>query len=245
MNDLVAEVKLAQPKFLWLLVMSYSMVLVFANLFDPRIVSIFGLTTDAGTIIFPLTFLLSDLITEVYGYKRARQAVWLGFSFSALFILYGQLVIHMPNPNFPTHNDIFTTLFSLDQRIIFASAVSYLCSEPLNSYVLAKLKIKTNGRFMSLRFVASTLAASCADSFIFGSIAFYGLISNKDLIALILTMWLVKVTIEVCGLPISLHLARLLKKAEQLDIYDLGTKFNLFSLSSVYTSKQNKFSDIP
>lgn len=233
----------SQPRFLWFLTLAYSMVLVFANLFDPRLVSIFGLITDAGTLIFPLTFLLSDLITEVYGYKQARRAIWVGFLFNILFILYGQLVIHMPNPSYPTHNEAFNVLFTLDTRVILASLVSYLCSEPLNSYVLAKLKIKTKGKHMSLRFVASTVVASGFDSFVFGITAFYGVIGNNsnDLLTLILTMWLIKVFIEICGLPLSLKCANALKSAEQLDIYDSNTNFTIFALDYRYGAQQNKF----
>lgn len=232
---------LAQPRFLWFLTLSYSMALVFANLFDPRIVNIFGLITDAGTIIFPLTFLLSDLITEVYGYKQARQAIWTAFLFNFLFIVYSQIVIHLPNPPYPTHNDVFTTLFTMDARIMLASWISYLCAEPLNSYVLAKLKIKTHGRFMSFRFVSSTVVSSVVDSCIFGVMAFYGTMSNHNLYILIATMWLIKVTIEICGLPLSLKLAKRLKRAERVDIYDFNTNFNLFSLEHKYLPKQNKF----
>jgi queuosine precursor transporter len=244
MNNLSSSTTpITQPRFLWFLTLSYTMILVFANLFDPRLVNIFGWVTDAGTLIFPLTFLLSDLITEVYGYKHARHAIWIGFFFNALFILYGQIVIHMPNPPYASHNDIFTTLFAMDARIMVASGLSYLCAEPLNSYVLAKLKIRTRGRFMSLRFVSSTIASSGVDSFIFGVLAFYGTMSNANLLVLILTMWMVKVIMEVCGLPISLRLAKRLKVIEQMDIYDFDTKFTLFSLEYKYTPRQNKYAE--
>jgi uncharacterized integral membrane protein (TIGR00697 family) len=162
----------ARPNYLWFLTLSYSMVIVLANWFDPRLISFFGLTTDAGTLIFPLTFLLSDLITEVYGYKFARQAIWCGFLFNALFIVYGQIVVRMPSPAFPTNNEMFDTLLTMNFRIIIASAISYLISEPMNSLVMAKLKIKMHGRYLGIRFVLSTVFASCIDSFIFGTIAF-------------------------------------------------------------------------
>lgn len=234
--------ELPQPKFLWFLISSYTMALVFANFFDPRIINIFGIITDAGTIVFPLTFLLSNLITEVYGYKHARYAIWLGFLFNSIFILYGQIVIHLPNPPYPTHNDLFTTIFALDIRIMIASSISYLCSEPFNSYVLAKLKIKTNGKLMPLRFVLSTFIASGIDSFIFGLLAFYGNIGNSDLLHLMLTMWLLKVAIEILGLPLSLRFAKKLKLKEKMDIYDFDTKFNLFNLEHKYTFKDNLLS---
>lgn len=228
-------------RFLWFLSLSYAMVLVFANLFDPRLVNIFGMVTDAGTIIFPLTFILSDVITEVYGYKHARHAIWVGFLFNALFVLYGQIVIHLPNPPYPTHNDAFTTLFTLDRRILVASAISYLFSEPLNSYVLAKLKIKSKGRHMPLRFVASTFISSGVDSLIFGCIAFYGMMSNYNLLQLIVIMWLIKVVMEVAGLPLSVGLARWLKRAENMDIYDADTKFSVFNLECQYEDEHNRY----
>ncbi|HSW69302.1 MAG TPA: queuosine precursor transporter [Gammaproteobacteria bacterium] len=230
-----------KPNFLWFLTLTYAMVIVLANWFDPRLIKIAGLTTDAGTLIFPLTFLLSDLITEVYGYKHARRAIWCGFLFNVLFIFYGQIVIHLPSPDYPTNNALFDTLLATNIRIILASSISYLISEPLNSYVMAKLKIKMHGRFISIRFLASTLFASGVDSFIFSSIAFYGVMNNSNLISLIITMWFIKVMIELIGLPLSIKLTQKLKQAEKIDIYDYKTKFNIFNLDANYDGSNNLY----
>lgn len=228
------------PRYLWFLLLSYSMVMVLANWFDPRLISFWGITTDAGTLIFPLSFLLSDLITEVYGYKHARRAIWCGFLFNILFILYGQIVIHMPSPSYATHNSQFDALFNLNMRIILASMISYFSSEPLNALLLAKIKISMQGRYMGIRFISSTFIASGIDSAIFGSIAFYGLMSNQHLFSLIMTMWLIKVSIEILGLPISITLAKKLKAIEHLDIYDTHTQFNLLKLEANYSSEDNR-----
>lgn len=240
-NALNSSIIQLKPNFLWFLTLIYTMVIVLANWFDPRLIKIFGLTTDAGTLIFPLTFLLSDLITEVYGYKHARRAIWCGLLFNALFIAYGQLVIHMPSPDYSTNNDMFDTLFATNIRIIFASAISYLIAEPLNSFVMAKLKIKMHGRFIGIRFLSSTILAAATDSFIFSVIAFYGVISNINLLYLTLTMWLIKVIIELVGLPVSIRLAKKLKQSEKLDIYDKRTDFNLFTLDTHYVDKDNEY----
>lgn len=230
-----------RPNYLWFLTLTYSMVMVLANWFDPRLISVFGFDTDAGTLIFPFTFLLSDLITEVYGYKCARQAIWCGFLFNALFILYGQVVIHMPSPHYETHNQSFDALLSANIRIIIASAVSYLIAEPLNAMVMAKLKIKMRGRCLGLRFILSTLIAACTDSFMFGTMAFYGVMSHANLLNLILGMWLMKVGIECLGLPVAVKLTNKLKKAEAMDIYDKKTHYTLFSLDTVYLKSENEF----
>lgn len=227
--------------YLWFLTLAYSMVIVIANWFDARIINLYGLITDAGTLIFPLTFLLSDLITEVYGYKYARRAIWCGFLFNVIFILYGQLIIRLPSPDFSTNNQLFDTLLNLNGRIVLASAISYLISEPTNSYIIAKLKIKMLGRRMGLRFVLSTFIASGLDSVIFGFVAFYQLMNSNHLIELIVGMWFVKVIIEILGLPLSVWLAKKLKQIEHVDMYDRHTSFNLFNLETTYYKDDNKY----
>lgn len=230
------------PKALWFLQVAYVAVILLANWFDIRLVKIGFLETDAGTLIFPLTFILSDLITEVYGYKYARRAIWAGFIFNFMFIIYSQVVIHLPSPAYAfTNNQSFDALLGFNTRIIIASTISYLCSEPLNSYIMATLKIKTAGRMTYLRFVLSTVVASLFDSFIFGTLAFYDTMSTTDLIKFNFTMWLVKVIIEIIGLPFSLKATRKLKEYEKLDMYDIGTKFNIFSLDAEYANKNNRY----
>lgn len=242
MTELTQTTRLNQPRYLWFLVLSYCMVMVLANWFDPRLVRIFSLNTDAGTLIFPLTFLLSDLITEVYGYQHARRAIWCGFLFNFVFIIYAQIVIHLPSPDYAvTSNTQFDALLTMNFRIIVASAISYLCAEPLNSLIMAKLKIWCHGNKLAARFIASTFTASGVDSFLFGIGAFFGLMSNINLLFLILTMWGFKIAIEISGLPLSIYLTRKIKGLEQIDIYDTQTDFNLFSLTVDYSSHNNQY----
>ncbi|MDF2940313.1 MAG: rane-spanning protein [Gammaproteobacteria bacterium] len=233
--------KVAQPRFLFILMLAYCVSILLANWFDPRLVSLFGLVTDAGTIIFPLSFIISDLITEVYGYKKARQAIYLGFIFNMVFLIYGQIVVHLPSPTFPNHNTEFDELMKADVRIVIASICSYFCAEPVNSWIIAKLKLLTQGRKMALRFLSSTAIAAALDSCIFSVVAFYGVMSTDNLINLIMTMWLIKIIVEILGLPISVNLAEKLKKTEKLDIYDIDTKFSLLSLDSQYQASDNHY----
>lgn len=230
------------PKVLWFLMVAYTAVILLANWFDIRLVKLGFIETDAGTLIFPFTFLLSDLITEVYGYKYARRAIWTGFLFNFVFVAYGQAIIHLPSPIYAlATNTEFDALLGFNSRIIIASTISYLCAEPLNSLVMAKLKLKTRGKFMSLRFVSSTVIASLFDSFLFGTLAFFGTMPLGSLIKFNITMWFIKIIVEICGLPLSIKLALKLKKVEKLDIYDSGTKFSLFSLDANYNQENNKY----
>lgn len=230
------------PKFLWLLQIAYVSVILLANWFDIRIIEIGPIATDAGTLIFPFTFFLSDLITEVYGYKFARRAIWTGLAFNFIFLIYEQIVVNFPSPAYALKvNTEFDSLMSFNFRIIIASTISYLLSEPINSYIMAKLKIRTKGKFMSFRFVASTFIASFFDSFVFGTIAFYGVIPGFELIKFNAAMWLIKVAVEVFGLVFSLKLARKLKELEGLDMYDTKTNFSIFKLEASYAADANMY----
>lgn len=225
----------AMPSWrLFALIMSYAMMLVMANWFDPRLVSLFGLNTDAGTLAFPVSFLLADIITEVYGYKFARLAIWIGFFWNMIFLAYGSLIVHLPNPPYIQGQQPFDQMFSSDVRIILASILSYFCAEPLNAFLLAKLKVFCNGRKIALRFVVSTLCASAVDSSIFTWVAFYGVIPTPKLWVFALTMWGIKVSVEVVGLFVSIPLALKLKRWERLDRFDRNTRFNLFSVDVRY-----------
>jgi len=229
------------PKHLWFLMVSYTMILVFCNWFAARLVHIGGLDIDSANFLFPITYLLADMITEVYGYKQARRAIWCGFLFNVILIAYGQIITQLPSPPYPNHNEAFDTILTANMRIVLASAISYLIAEPLNSYIMAKLKILSNGKYLASRFLLSTIAAAGVDSFIFSTLAFYGVIPGIKLLYFIITMWLVKVLIELFILPISTKLTRKLKQIEQLDIYDKRTAFNIFSLNAQYQDSDNEF----
>jgi len=231
-----------QTRFLWFLILAYSMSYVISNWYDPRIISLFGFNTGGGILIFPFTFLLSDLITEVYGYKNARLAIWSGFLFNIVFIIYSYLVTHLPYPSIDQfRTDSFNKLFVLNARIIVASILSYLCSETSSAFIMAKLKIKLNGRYIGIRFISSTIIASGIDSFLFCFLGFYGYIIKDDLLNFILFSWFIKVSIEIIGLPFSIRLSKKLKRLETLDVYDRNTQFNLFILDTSYTKRDNKF----
>lgn len=228
-----------QPRVLWFLMLSYSMVLVFANWFAARLITFHGFTTDGGTLLFPLTFIITDMIAEVYGYKHARRAIWAGFLFNLLFLGYGHLISLFPSPDYYQAEAGFDQVIAVSGRIVLASLVSYLCAEPLNIYLVAKMKIWCEGRKMALRFVFSTVISAAIDTSIFCSLAFGGIVPMNELAMFMLTMWILKVAVEVVGLPFSVRLAKFLKKYENLDIYDNHTEFTLLSLDGEYSNSAN------
>jgi len=229
-------------RYLWFLTLCYVVILLLSNWFDARLVQIGAVITDAGTLLFPFSFLIADMMTEVYGFKTTRRAIWCGFLFNALFLLFGLVVTSLPSPSFAPLNHSFDLILKLNTRIVLASFVSYFCSEPVNSILLAKLKIQLQGRYIGFRFVLSTVIAAALDSVIFSFIAFYGLFSIQHLWLFILTMWLIKVAVECLGLPVSLSLVKKMKQLEKLDIYDYDTRFNLFKLETIYQPNHNAYS---
>lgn len=231
-----------QPKFLWFIIVSYTMITVMSNWFDFRLIDFFGLTVLPGAIIFPLNFLISDIITEAYGYKKARLAIWTAFLFNLMFLFYGQMITYLPSPAFAAHNNaLFDKILAVNFFVMMGSFLSYLVSEPLNAYIVSKLKIKFNGKLMGIRFITSTVIASFFDSIIFTTVAFGHVYDTYHVIQIMFSIWITKVVVEILVVPISVRLTKIIKIKEHVDMYDYDTSFNLFSLDSEYAAQNNKF----
>jgi len=242
-NDKVIPQLLSyHPKYLWLLMLSYAMIISISNWYDARLILLFGLTISPGALSFPFSFLLSDVITEIYGYKNARLAIWVALLFNVLFLIFGQIIINLPTPSFALENNTaFNKLLSINLWIVIGSFTSYLIAEPLNSYITAKLKIIAKGKYVGIRFITSTLAASLIDSILFIGIAFHNIITIEEMIKMMISIWLIKSIIEILGLPLSMRLTKWLKNTEKLDIYDINTNFNVFNLDIKYNVNNNYF----
>lgn len=200
-------------------------------------ISLGWLILNAGLLIFPINFLLSNLITEVYGYKHARRAVWCGFFFNLLFIVYGQAVIYMPGPNYSIHNPLFDKLITTYLKDALISVTSYFTIEPLNLFFSAKSKIYMNGYLMKLRFILATSLSITMVGIIFSLVKFHDSIFY---IKLLPALFFTGITIIVSS-PIVVYFAKKIKKIEQIDIYDTNTKFNMFCFEVNYTAENNKF----
>jgi uncharacterized integral membrane protein (TIGR00697 family) len=240
-NNTSAEMLVIRPKYLWFLMISYTMAIFTANWFDPRHIKVFGLCTGAGSIAFPLTYLLADIITEVYGYKNARIAIWSGLLFYSIFLFYGQFVIYSLDSYVPGKT-VLTSFLQVNNHIIFAAIASYLTTESVNSYLVAKLKVFFCGRYIGLRFVFSTLIAHIFNELVYAPIAFYGQMNLSNFIHHMLDSWLFMVSIELLLMPLSVRITKRIKIIERSDIYDSKTNFNIFSLDTRYSKEDNRYS---
>lgn len=223
-------------KFRWLPAITAIFVtsLIISNLIAVKIISLGPFFLPAAIIIFPISYIFGDILTEVYGYARARQVIWIGFGCNLLAVIAIWLSIQLPPAPFwkigpwkdaGLAQQAYAAIFGFTPRLLFASFIAYLLGEFLNSFVLAKMKIATAGRHLWLRMISSTLIGQLADSGVFISLAFYGLVPMAELGKLILTQWLLKSSYEGVVTPLTYLLVNYLKRAEGIDYFDRDTKF--------------------
>jgi queuosine precursor transporter len=216
-----------------LVLVGFVTVYLCSNLIGPgKPATIAGFTFGAGVLFFPISYIFGDILTEVYGYARARKVIWCGFAAMAFAALMATIVVALPPADGWPHQAAYATVFGQTPRIVLASMIAYFCGEFVNSYVLAKMKLASDGKRMSLRFVASTICGEGIDSLLFYPIAFYGLWNNDLLLKVMLAQWGLKVAVEIVFLPLTVLIVRWLKKAENEDHFDRDTHFTPFSLKT-------------
>ncbi|MGA2489949.1 MAG: queuosine precursor transporter [Anaerolineales bacterium] len=211
--------------------------LVTSNIIAVKVVHIFGLFLPAAIILFPVTYIFGDVLTEVYGYTCARQVIWTGFFCNLVAVVAIWIGGLLPAASFWTAG-VFTTpqaaqqayqaILGFTPRLLLASFTAYLVGEFLNSFVLARLKIRTEGRFLWIRTISSTIVGEGADSAIFITGAFWGILSPGSLGLTILSQWAFKVVYETIATPLTYVVVNALKKAEQEDYFDRETDFSPF-----------------
>jgi uncharacterized integral membrane protein (TIGR00697 family) len=214
-----------------LVMAAFVTVLLCANVIGAAKVARVGpLTFGAGVLFFPISYLFGDVLTEVYGYARARKVVWAGFGALAFASVMSWAVLAFPPA--PTWQDqaAYETVFGQTPRIALASLVAYFCGEFCNSYVLAKMKLRSRGRWLWSRTVGSTIAGEAVDSAVFYPLAFLGVWNPHDVARVMLANYTIKVVWEAAMTPLTYRFVNALKRAEREDYFDRGTDFTPFSL---------------
>jgi uncharacterized integral membrane protein (TIGR00697 family) len=216
-----------------LVMAAFVTVLLCANLIGASKVARIGpVTFGAGVLFFPISYVFGDVLTEVYGYARARKVVWAGFGalIFASFMSWAVLAFP-PDPDWH-HQAAFETVFGSTPRIVMASLIAYFAGEFCNSYVLAKMKLLTSGRFLWTRTIGSTIVGEAVDSLIFYPLAFLGIWSRQQVLQVLVSNYLLKVGWETVMTPVTYRVVNALKRAEHEDYYDRDTNFTPFSLSA-------------
>src|SRR5258707_2333550 len=200
--------------------------LLTANIIAVKLIVLVGFLVPAGIIIFPLSYLFGDVLTEVYGYGAARRVIWLGFACNLLAVIAISLAGLAGAGSCWESQAAYEPILGFTPRLLLASFIAYLVGEFTNSFVLAKMKIATKGRWLWTRTIGSTLIGEGLDTLIFISIAFWGIIPANLMLQAILTQWIFKVVYEVVATPFTYFVVGFLKHKENLDTYDDRTNFS-------------------
>ena len=205
----------------------YVTCLLLSNLIAGKMWAVTGsITLPAAVILFPITYIFGDIFTEVYGFKKARTIIWLGFGCSFFAVAVYLITIALPHPGFWENQDAYATVLGTTPRVAAASFIGYLFGEFSNSVVLSKLKVATGGKKLWIRTILSTLVGEGLDSLIFVTISFYGTMDNATLARMILFQYLFKVCYEALFTPATYAVVNWLKKKEEIDVFDYDVKYN-------------------
>lgn len=205
-------------------------VLIISNIASAKVSHIGPFDFDGGTILFPIAYIFDDILTEVYGYAKSRKIIWLGFFSLITMALTLGVVQYLPAAPDWTNQAAYETIIGFVPRIVLASMTAYWLGEFLNSYVLAKMKLWTNGKMLWTRTVGSTVVGEAVDTVTFTTIAFLGVLTLPTMFNVMATIYVFKVLYEILATPITYKVINFLKKSEGVDYYDKGTNFTPFKL---------------
>ena len=200
--------------------------LVAANLLETKVVQIWKITATAGLVVFPISYIINDCIVEVYGFRKARTVIWLGFAMNLLVTLFLQFAILLPGADSWQSQDAMEAVYGTVPRILGASFVAFLCGSMVNALVMSKMKVASGGRHFSLRAIVSTLWGEGTDSIIFFPLAFGGILPWREIVSLIVAQALLKTAYEIVILPVTLKVVKKLKSIESTDTYDRGISYS-------------------
>lgn len=207
----------------------FAVCLLVANIVEQKLIRIGPIEATAGLFIFPISYILNDVIAEVWGFSKAKLIIWCGFAMNFLAVLVFQLSILAPGSENFSHQDAFQLVLGNTMRLVFSSFIAFLTGSFLNAYVMSKMKVWQQGKQFSLRAITSTLIGEGADSLVFFSLAFYGIIPLNDLFMLMLTQTAMKTGYEILVLPLTKVVVRKVKELEQTDVFDQHISYNPFS----------------
>lgn len=207
--------------------------LVAANLLEAKVIKLGPLAITAGMIVFPLSYIINDCIAEVWGFKKARLIIWMGFLMNFMVVGLGQIAVMIPATPFWEGEDSFNFVFGMAPRIAGASLVAFLAGSFLNAYVMSRMKVRSKGKHFSFRAVVSTLAGESADSLIFFPIAFAGLMPAGELLKMMAVQAILKTLYEIIVLPVTVRVVKYVKRVDGSDVYDDSISYNILKINEL------------
>lgn len=207
--------------------------LLISNILATKILMIGPWAAPAGVLIFPIAYILNDVITEVWGFAKARLIIWTGFAINVIAIFFFTLAIVVPGAPFWQNQEAFATILGNTPRIVFASLCAYLAGSFLNAFVMSRMKVLTNGKGFAARAILSTLLGESADSGIFIVIAFAGIFPIGVILTMIFTQAMIKTLYEIFILPVTVWVVKWVKRVEGIDTFDSNLSYNFFRVKEI------------
>jgi len=211
----------------------FTVCLIAANIVGQKLVAVGGIDVTAGLVIFPITYIINDLIAEVWGYRKMRLIIWNGFLMNFLVAVIFRISIWAPSSVHFANQQAFATILQSAERITIASFIAFLFGSFLNAYVMSKMKIMQHGRHFSVRAVVSTLVGEGTDSLVYFTIAFSGILHHRALVMLIITQTAMKTAYEIIALPLTNYVVKRVKESERTNVFDNGVSYNPFKIKDI------------
>lgn len=207
--------------------------LITANVLETKQISIGPVNITGGLLVFPISYIINDCVSEVWGFRKARLLIWVGFAMNFLFVIFGALADIIPGAPY-WHNDAgFHAVFGLAPRICAASFVAFLIGSFINAYVMSRMKISSGGKHFSVRAVVSTIWGESADSLVFFPLALSGVVPTNQMLSLMMSQVVLKTLYEIVVLPVTIRVVKYTKSYDDADVYDNGISYNVLKIFSV------------
>ena len=207
--------------------------LIAANVLETKQIAFGSISLTGGLIVFPVSYIINDCVCEVWGYKKTRMLIWIGFAMNFFFVTLGAICDVIPGAPYWTNNDGFHQIFGLAPRIAFASFLAFICRSFVNAYIMSKMKLSSGGKNFSLRAVVSTIFGESVDSIIFFPLALWGVVPTEELPWLMLWQVILKTAYEIVALPLTIRLVRYVKQHEKVDTYDNDVNYSIWRVLSI------------
>lgn len=207
--------------------------LVAANLLETKVIQLGPISATAGLIVFPISYIINDCIAEVWGFRKARLIIWMGFIMNFMVVALGQLAVALPAAPFWEGEAAFDFVFGLAPRVAAASLTAFLVGSFLNAFVMSRMKIASHGKNFSVRAVVSTLVGESADSVIFFPLAFGGLMPVEELAKLMIVQIVLKTLYEIIILPVTIRVVNYIKRVDNSDVYDENISYNILKIKEI------------
>lgn len=207
--------------------------LITANVLETKQMAFGPVTITGGLLVFPVSYIINDCVCEVWGFRRARLLIWVGFAMNFLFVMFGALADAIPGAPYWDNDEGFHAVFGLAPRVAAASFVAFLVGSFINAYVMSRMKLSQGGRHFSVRAVVSTVLGESADSVVFFPLALSGVVPMSQMPSLIISQVVLKTLYEVLALPLTIRVVALTKRHEGEDVYDNGISYNIFKVRNI------------